>query len=252
MNTIEMQEIKAAKSKLRDVLQTHGGDTKHEAVATAIEQLISLNPTDAPTRQETLINGNWVLMSAPNFPDGERREDGKYTYTLGRLAFNMFEPKALKLVIDRVIQSVIPTGNGQQRTYDIIVEFTTLDKNTPKLQGIVHNFAMSEPLDDTVMQVRFTGGVLKPKHSDNLDAWIEQFGDQSNNLKPSFKDRLMFNILKIMLGLVPPQGMDHKTGEVSFKMNRSPKGKQELLYLDEEIRITRGDKGTVLVCERQN
>ncbi|MEQ8957811.1 MAG: PAP/fibrillin family protein [Coleofasciculus sp. C2-GNP5-27] len=35
-------------------------------------------------------------------------------------------------------------------------------------------------------------------------------------------------------------------------MKRSPKGKLELLYLDEELRITRGEKGTVLVCERQN
>ncbi len=49
-----------------------------------------------------------------------------------------------------------------------------------------------------------------------------------------------------------PLIMDHKTGEVSFKMKRSPKGKLELLYLDEELRITRGEKGTVLVCERQN
>jgi hypothetical protein len=163
MNTIETQDRKAAKSKLRDVLQTYGGDTKHEAVATAIEQLISLNPTAAPTRQETLMHGNWVLINAPNFPDGERREDGKYAYTLGRLAFNMFEPKQLKLVIDRVSQPVIPTGNGQQRTHDIIVEFTTIDENTPTLQGIVQNLGTCEPIQDTMLQVQFTGGVLKPK-----------------------------------------------------------------------------------------
>jgi len=35
-------------------------------------------------------------------------------------------------------------------------------------------------------------------------------------------------------------------------MKRSPKGKLELLYLDEELRITRGEKGTVVVCEQQN
>jgi len=44
--------------------------------------------------------------------------------------------------------------------------------------------------------------------------------------------------------------MDRQTGRVSFKMQRSPKGKLELLYLDEELRITRGERGTVLVCER--
>jgi len=33
MNMTETQDRKAAKSKLRDVLQAYGGDTKHEAVA---------------------------------------------------------------------------------------------------------------------------------------------------------------------------------------------------------------------------
>ncbi len=33
-------------------------------------------------------------------------------------------------------------------------------------------------------------------------------------------------------------------------MKRSPKGRLEVLYLDEELRITKGEKGTVLVCER--
>jgi hypothetical protein len=32
-------------------------------------------------------------------------------------------------------------------------------------------------------------------------------------------------------------------------INRSPKGRLEILYLDNELRITRGEKGTVLVAE---
>lgn len=47
-----------------------------------------------------------------------------------------------------------------------------------------------------------------------------------------------------------PQGINPQTGQVSFQMRRSPKGKLAILYLDEELRITRGEKGTVLVCER--
>lgn len=54
-----------------------------------------------------------------------------------------------------------------------------------------------------------------------------------------------------MFGVVPPQGMDAKTGQVAFKMKRPPKGKLELLYLDQELRITRGEREAVLVCERQ-
>jgi len=154
---IETQDRKAAKTMLREALATHEGNTKHEVVIAAIEKLVSLNPTTAPARSEALMDRQWLLISAPNFPNGEKRADGKYIYTLGRLAFNMFEPTSLKVAIDRVLQPVIPVGNGQQGTHDIIVEFTTVDENTPTLQGVVRNLGVCEPADDNVLQVQFTG-----------------------------------------------------------------------------------------------
>lgn len=242
---------KAAKTRLREALTTYGGNTKHELVAAAIEKLVSLNPTAAPARCEALRDGQWLLINAPNFPNGERRDDGKYIYTLGRLAFNMFQPTSLKIAIDRVTQPVLPVGNTQQRTHDIIVEFTTVDENTPTLQGIVHNFGVCEPVSDNTLQVQFTGGALAPKQQNEMEAWAAIFGDQSQPSRRGLKERLMTTILRMMFGIVPPQGMDSKTGRISFKMQKSPKGKLQLLYLDEELRITRGEKGTVLVCERQ-
>jgi hypothetical protein len=250
MINIEIQDRKVAKTMLREALATYEGNTKHEVVAAAIEKLVSLNPTAAPAHSEELMDGQWLLINAPNFPNGERRADGKYVYTLGRLAFNMFQPTSLKLVIDRVLQPVIPIGNGQQRTHDIIVEFTTVDENTPTLQGITHNLGVCEPISDNTLQVQFTGGTLAPKEQQEMAAWTAIFGDQSKPSKRSLKERLMSSILRIMFGIVPPQGMDRQTGQISFKMRKSPKGKLQLLYLDEELRITRGERGTVLVCER--
>jgi hypothetical protein len=248
---IETQDRKAAKTMLREALATYGGDTKHEAVTVAIEKLVHLNPTAAPARSEALIDGQWLLISAPNFPNGERRADGKYVYTLGRLAFNMFQPTNLKIVIDRVLQPVVPVGERQQRTHDIIVEFTTVvDENTPTLQGIVHNFGVCESANDKILQVQFTGGALGPKTQNEMEAWKAIFGDQSKPSRRSLKEGLMTSILRMMFGIVPPQEMDCQTGRVSFKMQRSPKGKLEVLFLDEELRITRGERGTVLVCER--
>ena len=247
---IEAQDTKAQKTRLREALAAYAGNTKHEAVAVAIEKLVQLNPTAAPTRSEALMDGQWLLISAPNFPNGEQRADGKYVYTLGRLAFNMFQPTSLKIVIDRVLQPVVPVGKGQQRTYDIIVEFTTVDENTPTLQGIVHNFGVCEPTHDNVLQVQFTGGDLAPKEQNEMEAWKGIFREQSKPSRTSLKERLINSVLRMMFGIVPPQGMDHQTGRVSFKKQKSPKGKLELLYLDEELRITRGNRGTVLVCER--
>ncbi|NET37471.1 MAG: fimbrial protein [Cyanothece sp. SIO1E1] len=241
----------AAKGVLREAIAIHGGNTNHEAVVAAIEKLTQLNPTATPARSEALLDSQWLLMSAPNFPDGRQQANGKYVYTLGRLAFNMFQPTHLQVVIDRVLQPVVPTGNGQQRTHDIITEFTTVNENIPTLQGIVYNFGVCEPADDDALQVQFTGGALAPKDTHNLEAWKAIFGDQSKPAKKSLKEKLSSAFLGIMFGLVPPQGMEPDTGQISFKMRRSPKGKLKLLYLDEELRITQGERGTVLVCERQ-
>lgn len=248
---IETQTRKAAKTQLRKALATYQGDTKHEAVAAAIEKLLTLNPTAAPARSETLLDGQWLLISAPNFPNGEQRADGKYVYTLGRLSFNMFQPARLKVVIDRVLQPIAPVGNSQQRTHDIIVNFTTADSNTPTLQGIVRNFAVCQPTHDNILQVQFTGAALAPKEQNEMEAWRAIFGEQSKSSGRGLKERLTIAVMKIMFGIVPPQGMDSNTGQVSFKMQKSPKGNLELLYLDEELRITRGERGTVTVSERQ-
>jgi hypothetical protein len=242
---------KAAKTMLREALAACGGNTKHETVAAAIEKLAELNPIPAPTRNHELMDGQWLLINAPNFPNGQQRPDGKYVYTLGRLAFNMFQPTSLKIVIDRVLQPVLPIGNEQQRTHDIIVEFSTVDEDTPTLKGIVHNFGICEPMNDKTLQVQFTGGSLTPKDKNEIETWEAIFGEQSQSTKRSLKEKLTASVLRMLFGIVPPQGMDLKTGEVTFRMKRSPKGKLEMLYLDEELRITRGQRGTVLVCERQ-
>ncbi|MBC5797050.1 fimbrial protein [Sphaerospermopsis sp. LEGE 00249] len=250
MIVVDTEKCTAAKTELRQILAACGGNTKDKNVIAAIENLQSFNPTTAPAQSGSLMDSEWLLISAPNFPQGELLANGKYAYTLGRLAFNMFQPTKLKLVIDRVLQPVFPVGNGEQRTHDIVVEFTTIDESVPQLSGIVINQGICQSVSDTLLQVQFTGGILKPQSTTNLEDWKAVFSEQGKPEKRSWQDILMSGFLKLMFGLVPPQTMNPETGEVSFMMNRSPKGRLEILYLDEELRITRGEKGTVLVCER--
>ncbi|HEY9625238.1 MAG TPA: PAP/fibrillin family protein [Crinalium sp.] len=245
-----MITLQTAKAELRSALETYEGNPKHEAVATLIEQLAQRNPTTAPTRNEALRDGEWLLISAPSFPGGERLEDGRYRYTLGRLAFNLFQPADLKLVIDRVLQPVLPIADSHKRSHDIIVEFAIADDRYPPLQGIVHNSGVCEPLTDDLLQVQFTGGSLEPQATTDREIWQRVFGNQSPSAKRGLKDRVTNLIFNLMFGLVPPQHMDQQTGRIAFEMTRSPKGKLEILYLDEELRITRGEKGTILICER--
>lgn len=240
-----------AKLALRQALAVAGGNTKDEAVIAAIENLRQLNPNPAPTRDGKLLDSDWLLISAPNFPGGERLANGKFAYTLGRLAFNMFQPTKLKVVIDRVLQPVFLIGNGEQRSHDIVVEFTTANESLPQISGVVRNLGVCEPISDTLLQVKFTGGILAPQNPNQMDAWQAVFGQQRQNTKRTFKESLMLGLFKLMFGLVPPDTMNPDTGEVKFIMERSPKGRLEILYLDEELRITCGEKGTILVCERQ-
>ena len=163
----------------------------------------------------------------------------------------MFEPTSLKLVINSVKQPVVLLGEGEKRTHDIVVEFTMIEPNFPDLKGIVCNKGVCYPADDNNLQVEFTGGTLTPTESQNLETWKKIFSQPSPS-KKGFSEQLMSVFLKFMFGLVPPQGMNLETGEISFTMKRSPKGRLEVLYLDEELRITRGERGTILVCERSD
>ena len=245
-----MEQLKSAKTALRQVLSDRGGNTKDEAAVTAIDNLAQLNPTTKPALSEEILDNQWLLISAPNFPGGEILPDNKYSYTLGRLAFNMFQPTGLKLVIDRVLQPVFLLGDSKQTHYDIVVEFTTIDESFPQQKGIVRNQGICNPVSDTTLQVQFTGGILAPHPSTNIKDWQAVFGEQDQPSQKSWKEKLMSGFLKLIFGLVPSQGMNPETREVAFTMKRSPKGSLEVIYLDEELRITRGNKGTVVVCER--
>ncbi len=249
MATVDAEKVKLAKTSLLEVLAACGGNTKDKTVIAAIDNLSKLNPIVAPAFSEELINSEWLLISAPNFPGGELLEDNKYAYTLGRLAFNMFQPTELKLVIDRVLQPVFFLGDDKQLRYDIVVEFTTIDESFPQVKGIVRNQGVCDSVSDKMLKVQFTGGVLAPHPSTNIKDWQAVFAKQSQSLQKSWKEKLMLGFLKLMFGLVPSQEMDSETGEVAFKMKRSPKGSLEILYLDRKLRITRGEKGTVLVCQ---
>ncbi len=143
------------KGVLREALTLHDGDPCHPVVAGIIQRLAALNPTPTPARNFKVLDGNWRLISAPIFPDGKRLADGTYSYTLGRLAFNLFQPQDLTVVIHQVFQPVLPLGAGTQRTHDIVVNFAIASPNVPPLQGTVRNLGTCKPIRDAVIHSPF-------------------------------------------------------------------------------------------------
>jgi hypothetical protein len=247
----DLADRQQAKAALHQSLRIHGGDPAQSSVAAVIERLIAINPTPAPARATSQLEGDWRLISVPNFPGGEQLADGRYSYTLGRLAFNMFQPQNMKVVINQVSQPVWPIADSPHHSHDIVVDFTTLGLEEP-LQGRVRNLGICQPATDNQLQVQFTGGVLEPVADTDRNHWRAVFGNPDATPPAGLKAWIQGLVLKLMFGLVPPGEMTADTDRVEFQMRRSPKGKLTILYLDEDLRITQGEKGTVLVCERQS
>ena len=252
MNTTNKRDN--AKQALFEALKITGGNTKNERVIAAIDHLASLNPNNAPIANGSLLEGNWLLINAPNFPGRQKDSQGRYIYTLGRLAFNMFEPVKLLVEIERVLQPVFPTGKDNERTHDIVVEFKTIEQNLPELKGIVKNLAVCYPKDRDTLQVKFIGGELIPQPTEEpakMQEWLTVFSQKSSPSQLSLRERFTSIFVKWMLGISQVSDIASQTGKKAFTMKKSPTGSLKVLYLDDELRITKGNRETVLICQRQ-
>lgn len=250
-NTATQRE--RAKANLYQALKDYNGNTKHQAVADAIARIASLNPTSNSAQDRTLLEGNWLLISAPNFPGRLEDESNRYVYTLGRLAFNKFQPVNLRVVLERVSQPVFATETENEYSHDIVVEFKIIDKDFPELKGIVKNLAVCSPVDEDTVQVKFTGAELTPladRDPEQIAQWLEIFGNKEQVAQIPWLDRLKLWFVQTMFGIGKVSAINPKTGKQFFEIDKSPKGKLKLLYLDEELRITKGNRETVLVCQR--
>ena len=95
------------KVHLLDVLKQANYDTTKDEVQTEINTLSKLWKEDsstsevskAPTKSQ-LFCGDWRILSAPNFHNQIMNEDkDTFQYTLGRISFNMFQPKNLVVTV---------------------------------------------------------------------------------------------------------------------------------------------------------
>ncbi len=244
----------AAKAALKSSLKENHGDTKHQAVANAIALLSSLNPTPNPAQQKALLEGKWLLISAPNFPGKLEDSSDRFIYTLGRLAFNKFEPVNLQVALEKVHQPIFALKQENQYSYDIVVEFKIVDASYPEIRGTVKNLAVCSPVDSDIVQVEFTGAELSPSDGlepKELDRWLAIFGNENLKSQISWLESLKIWLVQKMFGMGKVSAIDPKTGKRFFAINKSPKGKLKLLYLDEELRITQGNRESILVCQRE-
>merc|ERR1712176_293962 len=192
--------------------------------------------------------GEWIQLNAPEFKgDLGLDADGRRQYSLGHMTFGIYEPKDLVCAIDKVSNPV--KRRGDVITYDVAIPLSFKDAAGRTATGTLLNEGECESLSESRVGVKFTGGSLCPDGDEECDAWASTFGAAFETYKPRKRDRLMNWLLKRMMGLEKPTGMS-TDGKMTYKMKKAPLGHLDILYLDDELRITRGNKGSVVIAER--
>lgn len=264
----ESSQTSELKSQLKSLLVAHEGSTKHPDVIRVVEKLTTLNPA----RDDCAISlpsflGEFTALTCPNFPGRIKNEEGQPSdliqYTLGRLSFNIFQPSKLVCTLRSVRNPVAPTclvGKEGRKcfTYPLILDITihTLDGDLPATltnEGVCYE----NPEVKNRVMVSFTGGTLMPADELKTDAsklklWAKTFeGAYSKAAEErSYVGRIVQFILKMLLGLTMPTDDSLLEHSFHFDMKRSPVGYLDVLFLDEDLRITKGNRGTTVVVQR--
>jgi hypothetical protein len=154
-------------------------------------------------------------------------------------------------------------GGGQpemKQTYNIQV---MMEMETPagKLPAKLTNYGICFPKSSTRLGVIFSSGILEPnfdltKNPALAALWKETFDvgiakeAEAQSYVSRFLSMVTFKVMDLMMGLEIPPTCDGVNFTQTFKIGRPYAGHLEIIYLDEDLRVTRGNKGTIVVAER--
>jgi hypothetical protein len=230
-----------------------------------IEELIKINPClNAAGNPEFL--GEFSALTCPNFPGQIEPKPGQephaVQYSLGRMSFNIFQPNKLVCTVRSIRNEVVSLGKTPEGhakfSYPLIADITihTDDGDLPAI--LINEAECYEHTDiKNRLMVTFTGGTLLPTQevlydSTKLAIWSKTFQGayQKADEERSYFGWIFQLFIKLVLGLTYPTDEALAKHCFHFNMKRSPTGHIDVLFQDEDIRITKGNRGTIVVVER--
>mmetsp|Transcript_3920 Transcript_3920/g.9254 ORF Transcript_3920/g.9254 Transcript_3920/m.9254 type:complete len:328 (-) Transcript_3920:164-1147(-) len=256
------------KTAYLEALKAAGGEPTEEKVMALMEELCGTYKGLSKPLVES-HSGHWVTVSNYFGPqDIGKNAAGDNIYTLGRMSFNMFKPKDLQCSMQPVTNAVkkaeappkyVPKGLEEDvKTADLLsyilqVPYTVEDDRGKGLKGVMTNFGYALPDPDTPnrMTIFFTGGESRPADAADIAKWREQFGEAQG--KMGFRDKVTSWLGGQMMGLQVPTGIDSLgVARYAFKKPIGGHGKTflDVLYLDDDLRIARGNKGSITVLTK--
>jgi hypothetical protein len=280
-----MTSIPEVKASLKRILLENNGDTSQPAVQDVIKTLQNLSTEtrgDAEwniTQNKHFHTGRWRAITTPPFPGRLPDDGGKAKYTLGRMSFNMFKPTKAVCAIDEIVNAIQPldsdsgvdeTGGSWEQTYnfevlmEISVPRTTEGDaagETTVLPAKLINCGVCTPTSPTRLGVKFQSGTLKPNFDMTLKenevrakAWEETFEGaiakeaEAQSILGKVATIASNGLMKLMMGLEPP--VDRMDFTQTYTIARPIAGHLDILYMDEDLRISKGNRGTIVVVER--
>jgi PAP_fibrillin len=267
-----LQRLLDQEEVVKSLLAKYHGSTKHPEVMDAISLLSSMNPSASATSCR-FLEGEFLCHTLPEFP-GRIKDSPPNTvqYTLGRLSFNVFQPHNLVCTVRSTRQSIHSRASVKDPTtgqtnphkfqtfdYPISLDLTI---HAPKgdLPAILYHSGVcyQSPKDPQRMDVVFKGSTLLPAQEvlndpALLQIWKETFHNAYNDSASTTNESSWNQALQWALQWWFQMELPHHVEQdysVHFQMKRPPRGHLEFLYLSERLRITKGNRGTLVVVER--
>ena len=164
-----------------------------------------------------------------------------------------------------------PASWTQTYSIEALVNIETPNHKIGKMPARLINYGICFPTSSTRLGVKFTKGTLQPRfnldNEDNNDntkskvnadlasAWKDTFGNaiSKERQEQSYLGRLgtwlVHKLMYLVMGLEPPVDVADYTQ--TYTISRPITGYLDVLYLDDDYRITRGNKGTICVVQKE-
>ncbi|CAM9657100.1 unnamed protein product [Chrysoparadoxa australica] len=162
-------------------------------------------------------------------------------------------PKDLVVQFEYTVNEIGELNSEGRRTYALITPFETvaMDGQPGGVKG--EAYAEGEYWSDTEVERRyriiFNGGGMRPAEGQDLRVWRTLFEEERKGLR--VRDRVRGLLLRLMMGYNEKDELKmDANGVKSYEFKRSPLGFFDILYQDEDMRISKGNRGTVTVVQR--
>ena len=214
------------KKELLESLDATDGSLSKESI-NIIESLTKLNPNPELSKAPELALGYFEAVKA-TLKGKPKANAGVFgaTFTLGRAAFNAFQPKEQEVIHDHTYNYVATQGRDEEYLLASALSIKNPDPSLQPLKGYMVFRGKFSFSGGNEMEVTFLQSVLRPVHpedEDELQTWKQLFAEKN----PSMDERGFMTV-----------NLPGAKGSITH------------IYLDDELRIVKGNGGNTFVTRR--